>query len=360
MAHSRIILFLTLALACQFATAQTSNDNLPDLSLSVYSGLASGCKNYKNMKYLIAGTWGLMLENEVQNKISSIRSHNKEDAYKLLNALYEIQPDLFKENLHAIGLSIQECKECERAILTMRAQELNKIKNNERKLYEKWKEEGVPDDVEPNVRAKLSYSGIDKTAAFIDSVASNDPVHYSFELSLKNNGSLYSVSSDNEELSDTLVLLSLFSFDELEAEAAKAYFQNINSAIDMPSIETINIRESRKSITHDEDWDAPRYECDDFDRFTLKVKFNLKKNTIKVIKGIGDEYHFSNFCSQNNLDGQSLIEKDLKQFLKSKSLDGKNRVVFQLRKRKVVISQNGVGVLAEKEISPKLIVVKVF
>jgi hypothetical protein len=42
MAHSRIILFLILALACQFATAQTSNDNLPDLSLSVYSGLASG------------------------------------------------------------------------------------------------------------------------------------------------------------------------------------------------------------------------------------------------------------------------------------------------------------------------------
>ena len=292
--------------------------------------------------------------------ISSIRSYNKEDAYKLLNALYEIQPNLFKENLHAIGLSIQECEECKRAILTMRAQELNKIKNNERKLYEKWKEEGVPDDVEPNVRAKLSYSGIDKTAAFIDSVASNVPVHYSFELSLKNNGSLYSVSSDNEELSDTLVLFSLFSFDELEAEPAKAYFQNINSAIDMPSIETINIRESRKSITHDESWDAPRYECDDFDRFTLEVKFNLKKNTIKVIKGIGDEYHFSNFCSQNNLDGQSLIEKDLKQFLKSKSLDGKNRVDFQLRKRKVVISQSGVGVLAEKEISPKLIVVKVF
>ena len=42
MAHSRIILFLILALVCQFATAQTSNDNLPDLSLSVYSGLASG------------------------------------------------------------------------------------------------------------------------------------------------------------------------------------------------------------------------------------------------------------------------------------------------------------------------------
>lgn len=60
------------------------------------------------------------------------------------------------------------------------------------------------------------------------------------------------------------------------------------------------------------------------------------------------------------MDGQSLIEKDLKQFLKSKSLDGKNRVDFQLRKRKVVISQSGVGVLAEKEISPKLIVVKVF
>ena len=357
MAHSRIILFLILALACQFATAQTSNDNLPDLSLSVYSGLASGCKNYKNMKYLIAGTWGLMLENEVQNKISSIRSHNKEDAYKLLNALYEIQPDLFKENLHAIGLSIQECEECKRAILTMKAQELNKIKNNERKLYEKWKKEGVPVDVEPNVRAKLSYSGIDKTAAFIDSVASNDPVHHSFELSLKNNGSLYSVSSDNEELSDTLVLSSLFSFDELEAEPAKVYFQNINSAIDMPSIETINIRESRKSITNDEPWDD---QCDDFDRFTLVVKFNLKKNTIKVIKRIGDEYHFCKFCSQNNLDGQSLIEKDLKQFLKSKSLDGKNRVDFQLRKRKVIISQSGVGVLAEKEISPKLIVVRVF
>ena len=64
------------------------------------------------MKYLIAGTWGLMLEDEVQSKISLIKSCNKETAYKLLNALYETQPDLFKENLHAIGLSVQECQEC--------------------------------------------------------------------------------------------------------------------------------------------------------------------------------------------------------------------------------------------------------
>lgn len=48
------------------------------------------------MKYLIAGTWGLMLEDEVQSKISLIKSCNKETAYKLLNALYETQPDLIR------------------------------------------------------------------------------------------------------------------------------------------------------------------------------------------------------------------------------------------------------------------------
>lgn len=127
----KLILFTLLALACHFANAQTHNDDLPNLSKSVYSDLANGCRNNKNMKYLIAGTWGLMLEDEVQSKISLIKSCNKETAYKLLNALYETQPDLFKENLHAIGLSVQECQECADAILTIKKKELNKVKAKE-------------------------------------------------------------------------------------------------------------------------------------------------------------------------------------------------------------------------------------
>ena len=92
--HNRIILLALLSLVCHFSNAQSNNDDFPDLSQSVYSNLANGCKNNKNMKYLIAGTWGLMLEDEVQSKISLIKSCNKETAYKLLNALYETQPDL--------------------------------------------------------------------------------------------------------------------------------------------------------------------------------------------------------------------------------------------------------------------------
>ena len=93
----KLILFALLTLTCHFANAQTHNDDLPDLSKSVYSDLANGCRNNKNMKYLIAGTWELMLEDEVQSKISLIKSCNKETAYKLLNALYETQPDLIIE-----------------------------------------------------------------------------------------------------------------------------------------------------------------------------------------------------------------------------------------------------------------------
>ena len=92
----KLILFALLTLTCHFANAQTHNDDLPDLSKSVYSDLDNGCRNNKNMKYLIAGTWGLMLEDEVQSKISLIKSCNKETAYKLLNALYETQPDLIR------------------------------------------------------------------------------------------------------------------------------------------------------------------------------------------------------------------------------------------------------------------------
>lgn len=93
----KLILFALLTLTCHFANAQTHNDDFPDLSKSVYSDLDNGCRNNKNMKYLIAGTWGLMLEDEVQSKISLIKSCNKETAYKLLNALYETQPDLKRE-----------------------------------------------------------------------------------------------------------------------------------------------------------------------------------------------------------------------------------------------------------------------
>ena len=117
---NKLIIFILLTFACQFVNAQTHNDDLPDLSKSVYSDLANGCRYNKNMKYLMAGTWGLMLEDEVQSKISLIKSCNKEAAYKLLNALYETQPDMFKENLHAIGLSVQECQECEDAILNIK------------------------------------------------------------------------------------------------------------------------------------------------------------------------------------------------------------------------------------------------
>ena len=82
--HNRIILLVLLSLVCHFSNAQSNNDDFPDLSQSVYSNLANGCKNNKNMKYLIAGVWGLMLEDEVQGKISLIKSCNKEAAYKHL------------------------------------------------------------------------------------------------------------------------------------------------------------------------------------------------------------------------------------------------------------------------------------
>ena len=94
---------------------------------------------------------------------------NTENTSKKVAKLLEY---VFSDNTKIINLNIKEKNQKILEILNRKGkkkteQELNKIKNNERKLYEKWKEEGVPDDVEPNVRAKLSYSGIDKTAAFI-------------------------------------------------------------------------------------------------------------------------------------------------------------------------------------------------
>ena len=41
----KLILFALLALTCHFANAQTHNDDLPDLSKSVYSDLLVSAKN---------------------------------------------------------------------------------------------------------------------------------------------------------------------------------------------------------------------------------------------------------------------------------------------------------------------------
>ena len=49
-----------------------------------------------------------MLEDEVQGKISLIKSCNKETAYKLLNALYETQPDLEKDLVSEIGTELSK------------------------------------------------------------------------------------------------------------------------------------------------------------------------------------------------------------------------------------------------------------
>ena len=155
--HNRLILFVLLSLGCHFSNAQSYNEDLPDLSQSVYSNLASGCKNNKNLKYLIAGTWGLMLEDEVQSKISLIKSCNKEAAYKLLNALFETQPDSFKENLHAIGLSIQECRECEDAIRDFKEKELDKVKANESSIFDNGSISAAMSDIAPCRRTCDKY-----------------------------------------------------------------------------------------------------------------------------------------------------------------------------------------------------------
>jgi hypothetical protein len=355
--RNKLILFILLSLACHFANAQTHNDNLPNLSKSVYSGLANGCRNNKNMKYLIAGTWGLMLEDEVQSKISLIKSCNKEAAYKLLNALYETQPDMFKENLHAIGLSVQECQECEDAILNIKKKKLDKVKAKEISILDKWVKEGVPDGVYPNVNATLKYSGIAKTASFIESLDKNDKIKCLLKIELEADGSLSSISTDVEELMDSTYLFSLFSFDELSVDQPAYYdFPNIEKGIAMPSTENVYIFESRKSITHYEPWDAPEYQAGDFDSFTLTVKYNLSKNTIKLVKYEDDENWFDTFCNQNNFDKAYFIDNDIKKYLSSKDLDGKIRIKCQVRKRKVVVQHDG-KLLAEQEIKPKLIVV---
>lgn len=354
---NKLILFTLLALACLFVNAQTRDDDLPNLSKSVYSDLANGCRNNKSMKFLIAGTWGLMLEDEVQSKISLIKSCNKEATYKLLNALYETQPDSFKENLHAIGLSVQECQECEDAILSIKKEKLDKVKAKESSILDKWVKEGVPDDVEPNVNAILKYSGIAKTASFIESLDHNDKIKYLLKIEFETDGSLSSIFTDVEELMDSTFLFSLFSFDELSVEQPAYYdFPNIEKGIAMPSIENVSIFESRKSITHYEPWDAPEYQAGDFDSFTLTVKYNLSKNTIKLVKYEDDENWFDSFCNQNNFDKAFFIENDIKKYLSSKELDGKIRIKCQVRKRKVVVKHYG-NVLAEQEIKPKLIVI---
>lgn len=358
--YNRKLLFVLFVLTFHFAFAQSHIDDLPELSISVYSDLANGCRNNKNMKYLIAGTWRLMFEDEVQSKITLIKSCNKEAAYKLLTALYEIQPDSFKENLHAIGLSIKDCQECESALLNVKEKELEKIKANESAIFDKWMKDGVPDGVKPSVNASLKYSGIAKTAAFMESIDKNDKIDYLLKLEINSDGSVCSIYPNAEELMDSTRLFSLFSFDELSVEQPAYYdFANLNKGIAMSSIEKIHIKESRKSITHYEPWDAPEYQCGDFDRFTLTIKYNLDKNTIKVVKGVDDEYYYNNFCNRNDLDSQHFIDDNLRSYLKSKGLNGKIRVCFQLRNRKIVVSQSGVGVLAEQEISPKLIVVKI-
>ena len=355
--RKKLILFILLTLACHFTSAQSHKDNLPNLSQSVYSDLANGCRNNKNMKYLIAGTWGLMLENEVQSKILLIKSCNKETTFKLLNALYEIQPDLFKENLHAIGLSTQECQECEDAILNLKEKELDKVKANENSILDKWMKEGMPDDVKPNVNATLKYSGIAKTASFIESLDKNAKIKYMLKLKIEDNGSLSSVLTNVEEPMDSTYLFNIFSFDELSIEQPAYYdFTNIDKRIAMSSIEKVSIFESRKSITHYEPWDYPEHEAGDFDSFTLTVKYNLSKNTIKLVKYEDDEYWFDNFCNENNLDKTYFIDNDIKKYLSSKDFDGKVRIKCQIRKRKVVVRHNG-KVLAEQEIKPKLIVV---
>lgn len=355
--RNKLILFTLLTLTCNFTNAQTHNDDLPDLAQSVYSDLANGCRNNKNMKYLIAGTWGLMLEDEVQSKITLIKSCNKEAAYKLLNALYETQPDLFKENLHAIGLSVQECQECEDAIHNIKKKELEKVKTKEISILDKWMKEGVPDDVYPNVNATLKYSGISKTASFIESLDKNDKIECLLKIEIEADGSLSSISTDAEELMDSTYLFSLFSFDELSVEHPAYYdFPAIEKGIAMSSIENVSIFESRKSITHYEPWDAPEYQTGDFDSFTLTIKYNLSKNTIKLVKNEDDGNWFDTFCNQNNLDMAYFIDNDIKKYLSSRDLDGKIRIKCQVRKRKVVVKHDG-KLLAEHEIKPKLIVV---
>lgn len=356
--HNRLILFVLLSLGCHFSNAQSYNEDLPDLSQSVYSNLASGCKNNKNLKYLIAGTWGLMLENEVQSKISLIKSCNKEAAYKLLNALFETQPDSFKENLHAIGLSIQECRECEDAIRDFKEKELDKVKANESSIFDKWMKEGVPEDVKPSVNATFKYSGIAKTASFIESLDQNDRIQYLLKLELDSDGYVSSVFPSAEELMDSTCLFSLFSFDDLSLEQPAYYdFPNINKGIAMSSIEKVSISELRKSVTHHESWDAPEYQAGDFDSFTLTVKYSSSKNTIKFEKNENDGNWFETFCNQHNFDKVYFIENDIKKYLSSKEFNGKVRIKCQVRKRKVVVQHDG-KILAEQEIKPKLIVVK--
>ena len=356
--HNRIILLVLLSLVCHFSNAQSNNDDFPDLSQSVYSNLANGCKNNKNMKYLIAGIWGLMLEDEVQGKISLIKSCNKDAAYKLLNALYETQPDLFKENLHAIGLSIQECRECEDAIRDFKEKELDKAKANESTVFDKWMKEGVPEEVKPSVNASLKYSGIAKTSSFIESLDKNDKIHYLLKLELNSEGYVNSVFLNAEELMDSTYLFSLFSFDDLSVEQPAYYdFPIINKGIAMSSIENVSISESRKSVTHYEPWDAPEYQAGDFDSFTLTVKYSSSKNRIKFEKNENDGIWFDTFCNQHNFDKVYFIENDIKKYLSSKEFNGKVRIKCQVRKRKVVVQHDG-KILAEQEIKPKLIVVQ--
>ena len=217
--------------------------------------------------------------------------------------------------------------------------------------------EGVPDDVEPNVNATLKYSGISKTASFLESLDKNDKIEYLLKIEIEADGSLGRISTDAEELMDSTYLFSLFAFEELSVEQPAYYdFPNIEKGIAMRSIENVSICESRKSITHYEPWDAPEYQAGDFDSFSLTVKYNLSKNTIKFVKYEDDENRFDRFCNQNNFDKAFFIENDIKKYLTSKELDGKIRIKCQVRKRKVVVKHAG-KFLTGQEIKPKLIVI---
>ena len=159
------------------------------------------------------------------------------------------------------------------------------------------------------------------------------------KLKIEDNGSLSSVLTNVEESMDSTYLFNLFSFDELSVDQPAYYdFPNIEKGIAMPPTEKVYIFESHKSITHYEPWDAPEYQAGDFDSFTLTVKYNLSKNTIKLVKYEDDENWFDTFCNQNNFDKAYFIDNDIKKYLSSKDLDGGK-------------------LLAEQEIKPKLIVV---
>lgn len=109
--------------------------------------------------------------------------------------------------------------------------------------------EGVPDDVEPNVNATLKYSGIAKTASFLESLDKNDKIKYLLKIEIEADGSLGRISTDAEELMDSTYLFSLFAFEELSVEQPAYYdFPNIEKGIAMSSIENVSILSHVKAL----------------------------------------------------------------------------------------------------------------